>query len=136
IGALCQAGEDEDARFYELIDTGGIGMVDRDDLTAHVERQIEAAINEADLILFAVDCRDGRMPLDEEVADRLRYVDKPVILVINKADEPEMDAKANEEFYKLGRGKPAYVSTLQNRNKKVLQKLIEQMLPVQVEEKP
>ena len=55
-------------RFIELFDTGGIGMVDRDDLSEHVERQIDTAMNEADLILFVVDIRDEIMPLDEEVA--------------------------------------------------------------------
>jgi GTPase len=128
VGALAQAGEGDNSRYFDVIDTGGIGMVDRDDLTEHVERQIETAINEADLILFVVDVRDGRMPLDEEVASRLRYIDKPVILVINKADGPEAD-NAGEEFYKLGRGKPVYVSTTANRNKKQLLQLIAEKLP-------
>ena len=56
------------------------------------------------------------MPLDEEVAQRLRYINKPVILVMNKADTPEIDDRGGE-FYKLGRGKPVAVSTQQNRNK-------------------
>src|SRR3954451_18877485 len=101
VGALAQVGDEANPRFFELIDTGGIGMVDRDDLTAHVERQIAIALEEADLILFVVDVREGRMPLDEEVAQRLRYAKKPVILVINKADEPELDGRG-EEFCKLG----------------------------------
>jgi len=75
------------------------------------------------------------MPLDEEVAARLRYIDKPVILVINKADEPEIDARG-EEFYKLGRGKPVYVSTYQNRNKKALLDLISERLPDASSTKP
>lgn len=128
VGTLIPTGEDADSPYFELIDTGGIGMVDRDDLTEHVERQIQAALDEADLILFVVDCREGRMPLDEEVAARLRYVDKPVILVINKADEPAMENKV-DEFYKLGRGKPVYVSTHQNRNKAALLALIAERLP-------
>ena len=128
ISTLVQMGEDEDVQFFELIDTGGVGMVDRDDLSEHVEQQIEAAITEADLVLFVVDVRDGPMPLDEEVAHRLRYADKPVVLVINKADTPEFDNRGGE-FYKLGRGKPVYVSTKQNRNKPGLLKLIRDMLP-------
>ena len=135
VGTLVPTGDDESALYLELIDTGGIGMVDRDDLTEHVERQIQAALDEADLILFVVDCREGRMPLDEEVASRLRYVDKPVVLVINKADDPSMDPRG-EEFYKLGRGKPVYVSTHQNRNKKALLDLIAQRLPSGNEGKP
>ena len=117
VSTLAQAGDDDDPRFFELMDTGGIGMVDRDDLSEDVDRQIETAINEADVILFVVDVRDGVMPLDEEVAHRLRYVQKtPVLLVINKSDTPEMDSRGGE-FYKLGRGKPVYVSAQQNRNR-------------------
>ena len=55
IGSLVQIGADRHPHFFELIDTGGIGMVDRDDLTEDVERQIENGLTEADLILFAVD---------------------------------------------------------------------------------
>jgi GTP-binding protein len=128
VGTLAQVGDDPESRFFEVIDTGGIGMVDRDDLSEHVERQIDAAIAEADLILFVVDIRDELMPLDEEVATRLRYVHTPVILVMNKADTPDFDMRG-AEFYKLGRGKPIAVSTHQNRNKKALLKLIDAMLP-------
>lgn len=135
VTALCQTGDDEEAKFFELIDTGGIGMVDRDDLTDDVEKQIEIALAEADLVLFVVDAREGRMPLDEEVARRLRYLDTKVILVINKADTPELEA-GGEEWAKLGRGKPVYVSAQQNRNKRPLLKLIGQMLPEAGGERP
>src|SRR3954466_8656218 len=60
VGTLAQAGGGGGARFFELVDTGGVGMVDRDDLSEDVERQIEMALGEADLILFVVDVRDGR----------------------------------------------------------------------------
>jgi GTP-binding protein len=128
VTALAQLGDDNDPKFVELVDTGGVGMVDRDDLTDHVERQIDAALAEADLALFVVDIRDELMPLDQEVAQRLRYAKTSVILVMNKADSPEFDTRG-AEFYKLGRGKPIPVSTHQNRNKQALLKLIEQMLP-------
>ena len=117
---MAQAGDDDDPRFFELMDTGGIGMVDRDDLSEDVDRQIETAINEADLILFVVDVRDGVMPLDEEVASRLRYIQKtPVILVINKADTPEMDvprgrvlqARPGQACLRLGRTRTATSSS-------------------------
>ena len=128
VGTLVQLGDDLEPRFVELMDTGGIGMVDRDDLSVDVERQIDTAMNEADLILFVVDIRDGVMPLDEDVAQRLRYLKTPIILVMNKADHPDFDNRGGE-FYKLGRGKPIAVSAQQNRNKKALLKSIEQMLP-------
>ena len=135
VSSLAQVGDEQNPRFFELIDTGGVGMVDRDDLSEHVEKQIEAAINEADLILFVVDIRDELMPLDEEVAQRLRYVNTPVVLVMNKADTEHFDSRGGE-FYKLGRGKPVAVSVEQNRNKKALEKLIDQMLPAGDDMKP
>lgn len=135
VGALVQLGDDVDPRFIELFDTGGVGMVDRDDLGDDVERQIDTAMNEADLILFVVDIREELMPLDEEVAHRLRYLKTPVILVMNKADVPELDHRG-AVFYKLGRGKPIAVSTHQNRNKRELLQLIEEMLPAAAPDKP
>ncbi|MCU0876991.1 MAG: ribosome biogenesis GTPase Der [Pirellulaceae bacterium] len=115
-------------RYFELVDTGGIGIVDVDDLTRHVEEQIEAAIDSADVVLFVVDTRTGILPLDSEVARRLRYVDKPMILVANKCDDETFDTQA-DEFYKLGRGKLVKVSTLQNRNRLELLDLIHERLP-------
>lgn len=129
VSTLVQLGDKEDSRFVELIDTGGVGIVDRDDLSRDVERQIETALAEADLVLFVVDVREGIMPLDEEVAQKLRYMSKtPVILVLNKADVPELDVQG-APFYKLGRGKPIAVSTHQDRNKAALYRLIDEMLP-------
>ena len=135
VTALVQIGTDEVPRFFELVDTGGIGMVDRDDLSEHVEKQIDVAIAEADLVLFVVDIREELMPLDQEVARRLRYVNTPVILVMNKADTELFDVRGGE-FYKLGRGKPVAVSVQQNRNKKEVLKLIEKMLPAGDDHKP
>jgi GTP-binding protein len=135
VSTLIQLGEDAEARFIELVDTGGVGMVDRDDLSDDVERQIDAAMNEADLILFVVDAREGLMPLDEEVAQRLRYIDKPVILVINKADTPALEGAADES-YKLGRGKPICVSVHQNRHRGELLELVAAKLPADAGERP
>jgi GTP-binding protein len=135
VSTLVQLGDDIEPRFFELIDTGGIGMVDRDDLSEHVEKQIETAITEADLILFVVDIREELMPMDEEVAQRLRYVNTPVILVMNKADVEKFDAQGGG-FYKLGRGKPISVSVKQDRNKKALLKLIDERLPAGDDGKP
>jgi GTP-binding protein len=135
VGTLVQLGDDAQARFFELIDTGGVGMVDRDDLSDEVDRQIDAAMAEADLILFVVDVREGLMPLDEEVAQRLRYLDKPVILVINKTDVETLETSATG-FYKLGRGTPVFVSVHQRRNKDELLDLIAEKLPVDSIDKP
>lgn len=115
-------------RFFELIDTGGMGIDDEDDLTADVRRQIEVAINSADVILLVVDVQTGMMPLDQEVTERLRGLQRPVILVANKADQPHQDTLA-EEFHRLGRGHLICVSTTQNRHRDELLELITDRLP-------
>jgi GTP-binding protein len=117
-----------EGRFFELIDTGGIGIEDDDDLTADVVRQIDLAINSADVILLVVDVQTGLMPLDQEVVERLRGVERPVILVANKADQQHHDVLA-EEFHRLGRGHLIQVSTTQNRNRDELIQLIVDRLP-------
>ncbi|MCC9607080.1 ribosome biogenesis GTPase Der [Blastopirellula sp. JC732] len=115
-------------RYFEIVDTGGIGINDVDDLTDEIEQQINIAIDSADLILFVVDTRDGILPLDQEVAQRLRHVNKPIVLVANKTDESHMDHDA-DQFYQLGRGMLVPVSTLQNRNKDDLLNVIADRLP-------
>jgi GTP-binding protein len=131
ITALVKTGE----RFFELVDTGGMGIQDVDNLTKQIEKQIDTALDEAHIILFVVDVRSGLAALDEEVARRLRYFTKPILCVANKCDQPEMDASA-AEFYKLGRGKLICVSALQNRNRKELLELIHERLPPQDEPDP
>lgn len=117
-----------DRYFFELVDTGGIGIEDVDNLTAEVEEQIETALLSADIILFVVDTQAGLMPLDEEVAKRLRYVDKPVICVANKTDNDKISPQA-DEFYKLGRGKLVRVSTAHNRGMNELMHHILERMP-------
>lgn len=117
-----------EGRYFELVDTGGMGVEDVDNLTSHIEQQIEIAIDSADVILFVVDARAGLVPLDEEVAKRLRYTTAPVICVANKADHASLDAQANE-FYRLGRGKLVRTSTRENRGRQELLDLILDRLP-------
>src|SRR5262245_4310430 len=105
-----------------------MGVEDIDDLTEEIERQIDVAIDQSHLILFVVDARAGLTALDQQVAKRLRYVNKPIICVANKCDEPRFDAQAND-FYRLGRGKLVCVSALQNRNKDELIRTIVDRLP-------
>lgn len=117
-----------DDRYFELVDTGGMGVEDADDLTADVKRQIELAISSADVILFVVDIQTGIMPLDTEVVERLRGVERPVILVVNKTDQDTQEIHA-EEFRMLGRGMLIPVSTLQNRGRDDLLEAIVDRLP-------
>jgi GTPase len=116
-----------DGRFAELVDTGGMGIQDADNLTDQVEDQIQVAVDSAQVVLFVVDCRDGPVPLDQEVARRLRYVTAPVLLVVNKVDAPSLEAQASE-FYRFGR-KIIQVSAKENRGKEELIEAIGQRLP-------
>ncbi|MEN1680474.1 MAG: ribosome biogenesis GTPase Der [Planctomycetota bacterium] len=125
---------EHDERFFELVDTGGMGHIDSDKLTDDIENQISLAIDSADLILFVVDTRAGILPLDEEVAKRLRTLQTPRVLLANKTDDATFDTAA-EEFYKLGHGRPLKVSTLQNRNRPVLlNKIVEALPPADAED--
>jgi len=125
----------ERERFFELVDTGGMGGEDADRLTEEIDEQINVAIDSADVILMVVDTRVGLMPLDQEVARRLRYVDRPIICVANKADAPSLDSQA-DEFYRLGRGRLVRVSTRENRNRQELLDLVMSRLPPQQPDEP
>ncbi|MBN2475687.1 MAG: ribosome biogenesis GTPase Der [Pirellulales bacterium] len=114
-------------RFAELVDTGGMGIEDSDDLTEHIETQIQTAIDSAHVILFVVDTREGVLPLDQEVAKRLRYVTVPVVCLANKTDHNGLLAEA-DEFYRFGR-KVIPVSARQNIGKQELIHAIEERLP-------
>ncbi|KPC68167.1 GTP-binding protein Der [Thermoactinomyces vulgaris] len=88
-------------REFHLIDTGGIEFGDTDEIMNHIRNQVELALDEADVILFVADARDGVTTTDEEVARFLHRTNKPVILMVNKVD----DIKYTEnvfEFYQLG----------------------------------
>lgn len=126
---LMEAGD----RNYELVDTGGIGIEDSDNLTVHVEEQITAGIDSASLLLLVVDARAGLVSLDEQVARRLRQVDVPVLCVCNKADHEALDRQA-DEFYRLGYERLLCVSTLQNRGHQMLLEAIAANLPAATDE--
>ncbi len=123
-----------DGRFFELVDTGGMGIDDGDNLTEQIEEQISAAIESADVILFVVDTRSGLTPLDQEVAKRLRYLDKPILCVANKTDPELLDGQA-DEFYRLGRGKLIVSSVKANRKRELLEEMIVERLPPALEQR-
>jgi GTP-binding protein len=100
-------------RWVEVVDTGGIGIVDRDDLGPLVEEQIRLAIATADVVLWLVDARDGITPLDEDVARRLRGLDRPLILVANKAESRAHQWDAGE-FHRFGVSDGPYAISAQN----------------------
>ncbi len=105
-----------DERAVELVDTGGIGIVDTQDLESHINEQISVAIDTADAVLFVVDVREEITALDRTVAEQLRQLsDKPVALLANKADDPKFDDLAGE-FYSLGFDPVIPVSANSRRN--------------------
>ncbi|MFM1913605.1 MAG: hypothetical protein RIR51_1448 [Bacteroidota bacterium] len=96
-------------KFFTLIDTGGYVHGSEDIFEEAIRDQVEIAIEEADVIVFVVDCDTGLMDLDNEFAKILRRSNKPIILAANKADTPAKDALAME-FYAMGLGDPFPIS--------------------------
>jgi len=96
---------------FSVIDTGGWVLNSDDVFEEEINKQVQIAIEEADLILFAVDIQHGITGMDEQIADMLRRGKKDVLLVANKADTFEMQLQA-AEFYSLGLGEPYPVSAI------------------------
>ena len=94
---------DWNGREFSLIDTGGYVVGSDDIFEAEIDKQVELAIDEADAIIFMVDVESGVTGMDEDVANLLRRVDKPVFLAINKVDNAKR-AEDAVEFYSLGLG--------------------------------
>ena len=88
-------------RLFTLVDTGGLVFDDKDEMTTHIRRQAEAAVKEAQVIIFLVDGRSGMTHTDKEVADVLRKTRKPVILAVNKIESDQLH-DAVYDFYPLG----------------------------------
>jgi len=109
----------KDDHYFELVDTGGYGIVDSDQLSEHIEQQILHAIESANIVLFMVDIRDGIVPLDKKIARLLRKHNLDVIGVANKADTAKMFGAAGE-FVRLGFGEFLCISVQNNLNKAVL----------------
>ncbi len=122
-----------DDRAFELIDTGGIGIVDLQELDEDVERQIQFAIDAADVLIFVVDARAGVTPLDKDIARRLRRLEKPLVFAANKSESDRIRAEI-DEFRRLGFGAPIELSA-QNREhvSDVLSAAVE-LLPPEEEE--
>jgi GTP-binding protein len=116
-------------RSFDLIDTGGIGIVDKQSLESLVENQIAIAIAEAAVILFLVDSRDGLTPLDIEVAGRLRKNAKAkIILVATKVDSPKIETNL-PSFHALGFGDALPVSVIGDRHIDELEDAVIAALP-------
>lgn len=117
-----------DGKGFELVDTGGMGVIDRDGLTEDIERQIRIAIDEADVVLFVVDAHTGVVPLDELVVEKLRHSRKPILCVANKCDTDKFTTLAQTEFHRFG-FPIVFVSAINNRNKDELLAALAARLP-------
>jgi GTP-binding protein len=102
-------------KHFDIVDTGGIVPQSDDVFEKAIREQAMLAIEEADVILFAVDGRDGITPVDETIASMLRSGKKPVVLVVNKCDNATSDMNS-AEFYALGLGDPFPISALNGRS--------------------
>jgi GTP-binding protein len=96
-------------RLFRLVDTGGLDLEARTSLSTQVRQQVQAAVDEAQVILFVVDASEGVTAGDLEVADVLRRTAKPVLMLANKAESKARQEGA-VEFYELGLGEPLPVS--------------------------
>ena len=86
---------------FIIIDTGGIITNDDDEFVKNIFSQAKLAVDEADLILFVVDAKEGLNPYDNDIADILRQSKKEVVVVANKVDSPD-EITMYSEFYALG----------------------------------
>lgn len=97
IEAVCRMHDEP----FGIVDTGGIGAAPDPDFAEATHRAADDALEDADVVLFVVDGRDGLLPLDAELAGKLRRAKRPVVLVVNKLDTPKHDA-LDAEFVSLG----------------------------------
>jgi GTP-binding protein len=112
---------------FILIDTGGL-TDQADDISDLMRKQADLAIEEADLVFFLVDGRAGLLGDDEVIAQQLRSINKPTILVVNKA-EGEQKEIISAEFYSLGLGEPHVISASQGRGISSLVEELQQKVP-------
>ncbi len=111
---------------FIVVDTGGLEPQPESPVAKGVKEQVETAITEADVIIFLLDVRDGVTPVDLELADKLRQVKKPVLLVANKADNDRLEIGA-VEFYQLGLGEPLAISAHHGRG---VAELLDKIIPL------
>ena len=101
-------------RELTVVDTGGWQAKPQGSLEQKVKQQVEAAIAQADVVIFLVDVKDGAIAADEEIADILRAANKPIILAVNKVDSAKQ-ANQVADFHSLGIGEPIAISAHHNR---------------------
>lgn len=123
-----------EGRSFLVVDTGGI-MAGASGIAELMFKQTQLAIEEADIILFMVDGREGISALDEAIAEQLRRCQKPLQLIINKAEGQNGELIASE-FYRLGVGMPAIISAQQGQGISGLLQDLLRRLPLAQEVEP
>jgi GTP-binding protein len=118
-------------RVFTLVDTGGLDFNETGEMATKVRAQVDLAIQAADVVLFVVDARSGLTSGDEEIAQKLRQSEKPVLLVVNKSEKL---AGEHYDFFSLGLGEPIPVSAAHGLNTGDLLDEILALLPEQKEE--
>jgi len=101
-------------RKFTLVDTGGLDPESDDELLVKMRRQVEIAIDTADVIIFLVDGQVGVTPADHQIANLLRKTRKPVVVAVNKIDNFEDEAMV-ADFFSLGLGEPMGISAVHKR---------------------
>ncbi len=115
-------------RDFFLVDTGGVVEGSDRPIDRAVRAQALTAVNEADLILFVVDAREGIHPLDEKLTAVLRRTERPVLLVANKVDNLPRET-SHHEFWALGVGEPVPLSAISGKGSGDLLDLVMEALP-------
>lgn len=118
---------------FSVIDTGGYVVGSDDVFEGEIRKQVQLAIEEADIIVFVVDVEQGITPMDEEVAKVLRQVKKPLFMAVNKVDNAMRDADA-VEFYNLGLGEYYTISSINGSGTGELLDAIVKEIPESIEE--
>ncbi len=110
-----------------VVDTGGL-MDDAQGVDDFAKKQVEIALQEADIVFFMVDAREGLNASDEQVASELRKLNKPILLVTNKIDGINADL-ATAEFHSLALGKPYKVAATHGRGVNELLSALDELIP-------
>jgi GTP-binding protein len=113
---------------FTMVDTGGLEFEEKSSVAKGVRKQAEAAITEADVIVFLTDVKEGLTAVDYEIANILRKSDKPVVLAVNKVDSAKLDSET-AEFYQLGFGDPFPIASHHGRGVADLLDKVIQLLP-------
>ncbi|RFC39293.1 MAG: GTP-binding protein [Candidatus Nitrotoga sp. LAW] len=119
-------------RPFLVVDTGGLEPIAKEGILYEMAKQTRQAVDEADLVLFLVDGRQGLTPQDRIIAEQLRKTGRPLLLLVNKAEGMQRAAVVNE-FFELGIGEPLPISSAHGDNVSEMVALALEELPLQVE---